>query len=278
MILVTGATGVIGRALIKRLHAERLPCAVLSRDVLVDPVALANVSLRKPSVLVHLAAVVPQPPVIPDDETSAALTRNLDQRVLKAISRWNCHVVYASGCSLYPKGDKTPKCEDEAGAEQITSSAYLASKQQGERDFLASGKATVLRISAPIGEGLPQATVLGRFIEAAKARGELEVWGTGQREQNYVDVADIADALLRAMILRPGKLINIAANQPITMLDLAKQTVEVFGGGVVRMLDKLDPKDGVSARYSNQRALDLLGWRPLTSFRVSLQRIAEVVL
>lgn len=273
MIVVTGASGVIGRALMARLHAERLPCIALNRDTLSRSVPLAAVVPRKPSALVHLAAAVPQPPMIPDDAASAARTRDVDVRVLEATRQWDCHAVYASGCSLYSKRDTVPRREDDAGGEPIPSSAYLAAKQQGERDFLASGRATVLRISAPIGEGLPLATVVGRFMATAKAGGELEVWGSGRREQNYVDVADLADALLRVLIVRPVELINIAASQPITMLELARQAVQVCGRGIVRMTGKPDPRDGELARFSNQKAADLLGWQPMTSLHTSLERL-----
>lgn len=278
MIFVTGASGVIGRALMARLHADRFPCAVLDRNMLAHPTPLAEAVLRKPSVLVHLAAVVPQPPAILDDEASAARTRYMDERVLEAVKQWDCHALYVSGCSLYTKGDAVPRREAEAGVEQKPSSAYLAAKQQGERIFLASGQATVLRISAPVGEGVPRSTVMGRFMAAAQAGDELDVWGSGQREQNYVDVADLADALLRALIVRPGELINIAADQPITMLELARQTVQACGRGAVRMTGKPDPRDGEFARYSNQKAADLLGWRPITPMHVSLERLSRVVL
>jgi nucleoside-diphosphate-sugar epimerase len=275
VIVVTGASGVIGRALMARLYAERLPYAVLDRDMLTRHARLVDAVPRKPSVLVHLAAVVPHPPTILDDEVGAARTRDMDTRVLEAVKQWDCHAVYASGCSLYAKGDAAPKHEDEAGTERTPSSAYLAAKQQGESHFLASGQATVLRISAPVGEGLPRATVVARFTQAAKAGSELEVWGSGRREQNFVDVADLADALFRTLVVRPGGLINIAADHPITMLELARQTVQACGRGVVRMAGKPDPKDGETARYSNQKAADLLGWRPVTSMHVSLKRLSR---
>jgi UDP-glucose 4-epimerase len=278
MIVVTGASGVIGRAVMTRLHAERLPCAVLSRDILARRFQIDDAVVRKPSALLHLAAAVPQPPVVPDDEANAAYTRAMDVLILEVARRWDCHAVYASGCSLYAKGNTVPRREDEGGAEHKPSSAYLAAKQQGERDFLASGRATVLRISAPVGEGLPRSTVIGRFLEVAKAGGELEVWGSGQREQNYVDVADLADAFFRALIVRPGELINIAADQPITMLELAHKIVRVYGRGVVRMAGKPDPRDGESARYSNKKADELLGWRPMTPLQVSLEHLNRATL
>ena len=103
---------------------------------------LTDAVLRKPSVLVHLAAVVPQPPAIPDDKASAALTHDMDVRVLEAVKQWDCHAIYASGCSLYSREDAAPKGEEEAGSEHRPSSAYLAAKQQGERNFLAGHGAT----------------------------------------------------------------------------------------------------------------------------------------
>jgi UDP-glucose 4-epimerase len=279
VIVVTGAAGVIGRALMARLSAERLPCLVLSRDVFAEAegIPLLSTVPRRPSAVVHLAALVPQPPAIPDDDSSAARTRNIDQRVLEAVRQWGCHVIYASGCSLYEKGGTAPKQEREADAAVAQASPYLAAKQQGERDFLALSNATVLRISAPIGEGLSRATVLGRFMEAAQAGREIEVWGSGTREQNYVDTADLADALFRTLIIRPPAIINIAADRPVTMLELAREVVSACGRGSIRMTGRPDSRDGESARYANQRAGDLLGWRPTTSIHTSLERLKEYV-
>jgi nucleoside-diphosphate-sugar epimerase len=278
MIVVTGAAGVIGRALMVRLHADRLPYTALDREALArgGPASLISAVPRRPSALVHLAAAVPRPPSIPDDDFSASRTREMDERVLEAARQWGCHVVYASGCSLYAKGGAAPKREEQAGTAVAQTSPYLVAKQKGEHDFLASESATVLRISAPIGEGLPPATVAGRFLETAKAGGILDVWGSGNREQNYVDVVDIADALIRTLIVRPSGLINIAADRPITMLDLAQEVVRACGRGGVRMTGKPDPRDGEPARYSNQRAADVLGWRPMTSMGVSLERLCRI--
>jgi nucleoside-diphosphate-sugar epimerase len=277
MILVTGASGVIGRAFVARLNAERLPFVVMNREVLGRGIPLAAALSCKPSVVVHLAAVVPQSPSIPDDEVSAAHTRDIDMRVLEASIMWGCHMVYASGCSLDPKTDLEP-IREEAAVEQSLASAYLRVKQQGERDFLASGHATVLRISAPVGEGMPSATVLGRFMAAAKVGGVLEVWGSGKREQNYVDVVDLADALFRVLVVRPYELINIAADQPVTMLELANQVVQVCGRGVVRSTENPDPRDGEPARYSNHKAANLLGWRPVSPLRASLENLSKAML
>ena len=273
MIVVTGASGVIGRAFIRRLKAECLPFVVLDRETLIGATCLVDLLAGKPSIVVHLAASVPQPPVIPDNEENAAITKKIDKRILDAVNLWGCHAIYVSGCSLYPKGHPLQMSEDMIDAEYVTQSFYLAAKQWGEQSFMTTGQATILRISAPIGEGLPKSTVIGRFIDMARSDGNLDIWGSGQREQNYVDVIDIADALFRSMVVRPCEVINISADYPITMLVLAKKIVEIFGRGFVRMTNKLDPRDGETARYSNVKAGEILGWRPSIPIEDSLETL-----
>lgn len=273
MVVVTGASGVIGRAFVTRLQAECLPFVVLDREILTGATYLVDLLARKPSIVVHLAASVPKPPVIPDNEENAAITTEVDDQILEAVKLWGCHAIYASGCSLYPKGHPLRKSEDMTYSEYVTQNSYLAAKQRGEQSFMSTGQATVLRISAPIGKGLPESTVLGRFIDAARCDRNLDIWGSGQREQNYVDVIDIADALFRSMVVRPCEVINIAADYPITMLDLAKKIVQMFGRGSVHMTNKPDPRDGETARYSNVKASEMLGWRPSIPLADSLETL-----
>ncbi|MEQ8612609.1 MAG: NAD(P)-dependent oxidoreductase [Gammaproteobacteria bacterium] len=272
---MTGATGVIGRALMQRLRAEQLPFFIYSREMfdLSDEVPLFSIVPAKPSAIIHLAAAVPKPPEIPDDDSNAVITRKLDRLILKAAEQWDCHIVYASGCSLYKKNKAGTKIEEDTYNIVPQESPYLTSKQKGEADFLKFGKVTVLRISAPIGEGLSKFTALGRFIKLAREDGCLEIWGSGTREQNYVDVTDIADAFIRTLIMRPTEIINIAHDEPITMLKLANEVVRVFGRGSVCLTNKHDPHDGELARYSNLKAAELLGWRPVTDIKSSLESI-----
>lgn len=273
MIIVTGSTGVIGRALIARLKKEKFPYISLSSPEIRDPKSYGSISnsLDKPSVIVHLAAIVPKPPMILDDFVNAKLTREIDSHILSRLKLWNCHAIYASGCSLYGKSsDLEMKEEQAASFYGHQTSPYLTAKEQGERDFLATERSTVLRISAPLGTGISSATVVGRFIETAKAGRTIELWGSGTREQNYVDVQDIADAIVRAIVLRPIGLINVAANQPVTMLELAKKIVDICGTGSYILSGKSDVHDGEPARYSNRLARKILGWLPNINLHDSL--------
>ena len=112
MIVLTGASGVIGRALMAKLHKDNLPHVAIDRLALADCASLDSLITKRPSVVIHLAAVVPQPPVITDNESNAKRTRIIDTKVLEAVSLWNCHVVYVSGCSLFTKAGSDTWSED----------------------------------------------------------------------------------------------------------------------------------------------------------------------
>lgn len=222
--------------------------------------------------IIHLAAAVPHSPQYPDNEESANLTRQIDQSVFDAAQAWGCRVVYSSGCSLY--GSKSENYYDESQATVSDhDSPYLLAKNQGEKLFSYSRGNVVLRISAPVGPGLPQKVVLMKFLNQALLSQPIEIWGTGKREQNYVDVRDIASALKIALTLTKGGIYNISANVPTTMLELAKTIIKVLGFGEWQFVNKPDPQERERARYSNSNARKELGWQPKITLKKSIRDI-----
>ena len=71
--------------------------------------------------------------------------------------------------------------------------------------------------------------VVPRFVEAALHNVPLSIYGTGKQTRCFGHVADIVDAILRLDGCPDaiGKPINIGVNQEISILDLAKKTIEL---------------------------------------------------
>jgi nucleoside-diphosphate-sugar epimerase len=155
-------------------------------------------------------------------------------------------------------------------------SPYMKAKFDGDVMFAVLSSYAVMRVSAPIGPGLPTSVVARRFFDLASAGQLIRLWGSGNREQNYVDVRDIADAMTKAALSEENGVFNIAADKPTTMLALAKVIVKVIGRGGVEFAGVADPLEGERTRYSNQRAKDLLCWRPTISLEDSIKRMQEV--
>jgi UDP-glucose 4-epimerase len=276
MIVVTGASGVIGRALMTRLRSDRIDAVGVHRETfdLASGVSLAAFIGRRPEVIVHLAAAVPHSAYYPDTESSAAKTRAADRTVFEAALEWGCRVVYASTCSLYNKHVLTVKFE-ETPVFVRPDSPYMQAKYEGEQIFAALPSYGLLRVPAPIGPGLPDTVVAKRFFNQAVAGQTIRVWGTGKREQNYVDVRDIADMFLRAACSTSVGVFNISADAPTTMLELAAAIVEVIPRAAFELAGVPDPLEQEYTRYSNARARDVLGWTPVISLQDSIRSMYE---
>lgn len=272
MILVTGASGVIGRALMARLSSGEVDTFGVCRKAfdLASGASLVEFIGRRPESIIHLAAAVPHWAHYPDTESSSAKTQAIDLTVCNAAIEWGCRVVYASTCSLYDKHAKTIKCEDTPVVVR-SDSPYMRAKYKGEKMFGALPSHCIMRVPAPIGPGLPDTVVAKRFFNQCMAGQTIRVWGTGRREQNYVDVYDIADIFMRAVQSTFSGIVNISADEPTTMLELATVMTRVIPGGSFELAGVPDPLDREYARYSNTRARNVLGWMPAVRLEDSIR-------
>jgi len=273
MIVVTGSDGIVGRALCLALRLEAIPFLPIThrRKPHTDPDALVldlteNIlSLEKYcddiTAIVHLAAAVPHSTDYPDNETSAGKTRCMDINILSLQKHTNAQLIYMSTCGLYDRTLAAVKHEDDASVIRIES-PYFSAKLEGENLLAGGRRTTILRLSAPVGHGLKPSVVLSRFITMARSGAPIQIWGNGCREQNFIDVRDVADLIIKVLAKPQPCTINVAAIVPTTMVELAKTVVKVVGKGSFEYSDQVDPRDGETARYSIAKARELYGWSP----------------
>lgn len=276
MIVVIGAAGVIGRAVTARLHAAGAQVLPITRGTLdlAGGESLASILDSRPDGVIHLAAAVPGVSARLDTEETAAITRRIDRCVYDAVAAWQCPVVYASGCSLYDRRFPTFLTEEGPLALDLTS-PYLRAKAEGERLFLTFGTGIIARIAGLIGKGLPSHVVARRFVSAAASGGTIELWGSGAREQDFVNIDDIAAALVAALGATGRSIFNISTSEPVTMLDLARKIIATLGRGAYAFSHRPDPQERDFARFDNTRARELLGWSPQTTLTDSILSMLE---
>jgi len=287
LIVITGAGGLVGRAVCAELYAQKfnvLPVVRRHSDELVQDHLVSDLSENRDLVecikgtvsgVIHLAAAVPHSERYPDTEESASITRQIDKNVLSAVKEWGCPVVYMSTCGLYDRSSPAVKYENDL--EQIKiESPYFSAKYDGEAEFSSDSEAVILRLAAPIGIGLKAGLVVSRFIELARKDQVLEVWGSGIREQNFIDVGDVAKIVIKAIQYPHEDVFNVASAQPTTMRDLAQKIVEVVGSGSLEIRGIKDSMDGDTARYSIALAQIIYGWVPQVSLKDSLRSIIDV--
>jgi nucleoside-diphosphate-sugar epimerase len=105
----------------------------------------------------------------------------------------------------------------------------------------------------------------------------ITLWGSGLREQNYVDVSDIAKAMIKAAYSNVKGPFNIAADAATTMKMLAASIVNIVGRGRIEFVDKPDPLEYERSRYLNRRVRSMLDWYPVTSLEKSINSMLKLL-
>jgi UDP-glucose 4-epimerase len=188
-------------------------------------------------IIVHLAAVVGVKLVV--DSPVHTITTNINgtEVVLKAARRYRVPALIASTSEVYGKGLRLPFAEDDdvlLGATRHHRWAYAVSKMVDEFLGMAYYReyglpVTLFRLFNTVGPRQVgrYGMVMPRFVGAALAGEPLTVYGTGNQSRCFCHVRDVVRAII-ALTEEPsaaGKLYNIGATEPISILDLAKKVI-----------------------------------------------------
>jgi UDP-glucose 4-epimerase len=282
-VLVTGAGGIVGRAVAAAFEQDGWSVeGIVHRPSRFAPGArvidlatiddLTRLVPARPDAIVHLAAAVPHSKDYPDSPESAALTRRMDQVVLAAARQWDCQLVYASSCGLYCRDE--PSAKSEEAPIKDWGSPYFAAKAAGEAACGNYDKATILRISGPIGPGLRANVVMARFIATAREDKAITLWGSGRREQDFIDARDLAQLILIVVKQAAQGIFNAASGHTATMWELAETVVKRIGGGGIALSGQPDPNESIYARYDIRKAKRVLGWEPRHSLADMVDSVA----
>jgi UDP-glucose 4-epimerase len=279
-VLVTGASGFIGRAVVDRLLADGCVPRVLThtaesradvesvRGDLREPASLVA-ALDGVEAIVHLAAVArvresfEQP--LRYYEVNVGGTVNL----LGALSE-PVRVVYVSTGMVYGAPLSQPITED---FPLSPSSPYAASKAAAE-DVVAwtarSGLigATTLRVfNAAGGDDSDGTRVITRAVDAAAGGPPLTVFGDGSAVRDFVHVDDVAAAAVLALASStPGRydVFNVGATAA-SVRDVVDAVERVTGRPVPLVHAPAHTGEVRELRADTRRLRRALGWEPTRS-------------
>lgn len=234
MILVSGGTGYVGRALVQRLAARGDRVRVLTRradEATLPPgveLARGDLSASEPPIealrgvrsVVHLAAALPAEHVASSEleRVNVAGTRTLAAAAAACGVRRFVHVssagVYGDSATL------APRTEDDVPAPRT---AYERSKLEGEHALRAALEQsdvrwTILRPTGVFGAGRPATAAL--FREVAHRR----IWlhGAARVIVHPLYVADLAEAIARCLADErvSGEVINLGGDRAVEYREL----------------------------------------------------------
>ncbi len=294
-ILITGASGMIGSALLRCLKAEGYSALLAPSHAeleLRDAAAVqAYVGKHKPAYVFHLAARVggihansAYPAEFVFDNT--AMQMNMFEA---AHSNGVKKILFPGSACTYPKLARQPVKEEEFlnGKVEPTNIAYAAAKINGIVMAQSYAKQYGMQVVVPmptntygVGDNFnPEAShvipaLMKRFHEAKVNNApEVVLWGSGSPMREFLYVDDAASALIFLMKNRmTADIINVGTMQEISIRDLATAIAETVGFRGKISLDTTKP-DGAPRKILDSTPLFALGWQPEVSLTEGLRRM-----
>ncbi|HUU28064.1 MAG TPA: NAD(P)-dependent oxidoreductase [archaeon] len=281
--LITGATGFIGSHLVSELRrlGWQAVCLV-RRDVewndkdifcikgdLLNPDSLdLKVSrIGQIDVIFHLGAVLPSKGQnYSTSQYRVANTLSTIKLLEIALNSRIPYFVYASSLQVIGKPEYSPVTENHPAS---PIHPYLLSKLSAELACemfrINEGLAvTSLRITSPYGDRMSQHSVLPFFVQQASNSQDIELFGSGQRTQNFVHVKDVVSACLLAANTPDPGVYNIAGPSSISMKALAEMVVRLTPGSKSKIVfgGKPDPQEDYRWEVDLSRSSNRLRFYP----------------
>ena len=142
----------------------------------------------------------------------------------------------------------------------LPQSSYETSKLWGENIVSRRESHVILRFSSVFGAGMKEHTVLPTYINQALSTGKIEVWGRGERKQNYVHVEDACSYIQRAVWnlkkIKGRKLLAVGQRHVSN-----KQLAEIIARHTGAKIIFKNTDTSHSRRYDNQVTRKILGYR-----------------
>ena len=291
-ILVTGSGGFIGNALFSNLtRAGHNVIGLRSSEIKAvhppsykvyvadiasrESIEVLSTTVRRCDAIIHAAANLDKDLLAP----AVPLVNCLGtQNVLWLANSWQCsNFIYISGVSVIGKPIFVPITENHPVQ---PTSAYLASKLFGEHLVqLASKtfmKASTLRVAAPVGPGMPLKRLLTNTVGRAMRNEIIELSGNGTRQQNYVDVRDIARATTLCLEKNMSGLYNIAGEESVSNYELASLCIDRCNSSSrIELNGTPDEEDDFKWIVSNEKANRDFGYKPKYSVSDAIDAAIE---
>lgn len=124
-------------------------------------------------------------------------------------------------------------------------------------------RVVILRIASPVGIGMNSRNYLSYLLEKCEKNEQVELYGTGKRSQNYIDVRDIAEAVLCSLSAAASGIFLIAGKDTVTNRKLAFLCRKIMGSSSEIIWGKReDLEEEDQWRLSSEKARRLLGYMP----------------
>lgn len=290
-VLITGATGFIGRFVVGELLKNKYEVTavtygnstetdervnIIEGDIC-DESVIKQISDRMGNcdIFIHLAANLN---IKGTDQTILTNVLGTSHCVKIAQNTGASCFIYMSSIPVIGVPKFLPVTEEHPAEPETL---YHITKYTGEMIVKQAAsdnmRAVILRIPSPIGCGMSPNNYLSFLLRKCINNEPIEVYGSGARVQNYIDVRDIASSVVQSIAADTGVYL-IAGNQGISNMELALLCREITDSASEIICGKRqDPEEQNQWIISTDKARASFGFSPQYGLRETIQWIADNV-
>jgi nucleoside-diphosphate-sugar epimerase len=290
LILVTGATGHLGKETIKQMIEDDFEVLALGRNAdklfeleykIASPSLITvTVDLSKPNeikkflenhgpigTLVHLAAE------IEDRDKPDNMLKNLNMTVplLNYLFENLEHIIYLSTMEVY-ENTNIPITESN---NTIPENYYGLGKLICEKflEVIAGSKeldVTIFRSSTIFGPGekIMRATTV--FLDNVLKGKPICIYGDGSDLRDYIFVSDAARAIVQGIRKKKSGIYNLSGGEPVSIKSLAEKIVRISGKGIdIIYKERVQNKKNI--HLENKKIKEEFDFVPLVSLDEGLE-------
>jgi UDP-glucose 4-epimerase len=284
-VIVTGAAGFIGQALVRHLMAagervlgvDRHPSAVepsLRIDLSTSGALLEYV--EEGATIFHMAASADVAASVRDPRYDLTNTFAPLFEVLESARHRRARVIFPSTASVFDMAQPLPLAER---TPQRPVSPYGAAKVAGEAYCSAYWRSygtdvRVARLFSVYGIGMRRFAIHDLIRKIQRDPTTLEVLGDGTQVRDYLYIDDAVRGLVAvAERGQPGEDYNLASGVPVRLLDLAREIATLMGHPDIRLVPTGRSFPGDTPRwYADVTKAHALGFAPTVPLRDGLLR------
>lgn len=292
-VFVAGHRGLVGSALVRRLHDEK--CRVLTAtraelDLLRQDAVERWMAEHRPQAVFVAAATVGG--ILANDSRPAEFLYDnlvIETNLIEASRRVGVEKLLFLGSScIYPRLAPQPMNEDSllTGPLEPTNQWYAVAKIAGIMLCQAYRRQYGLNFISAMptnlyGPGdnfdlqsshvIPALIAKAHAVKTGQAK-DIVVWGSGSPLREFMYVDDLADALVFLMRRYDAEPhINVGVGQEVTIRQLATEIARTVGVEAALRFDATKP-DGTPRKLMDSARLFAMGWRPKTSLSQGLRK------
>ena len=276
-VLITGSSGFLGQALVKKL--KKLNCNVFEFSRKNKNNILQKKSFSKfknIDTVFHLAAVVGYVNVTKNIELAYKTNVLGTINVLEFCRRQKAKLLFPSTFVYAPPFDKKKKETDPAASTNF----YTYSKYLGElycQLFVEKYQVdtVIARTANAYGPNQPKQYIVPLLIESFKKKKAL-ILTDADAKRDYLYIDDLANAYiaLGKAKTKPGEVFNVSSGKSTSLLELVDIVRKITGLETkIDYKQKLRKSEVSQSLFDNSKILKKINWKPEYSLKRGLEEI-----